>query len=234
MPYEFCNAERAEIVTQQALYDAFNAFVFSPDTKVFGKLIARALLAERTRHVPGDIVECGVFKGSGLLTWLKLKKTLFPAAMKKVIGFDFFDTTTLLHSLAGEDKARMTELFQERHYAHAAGGQSVIAAAIEAAGFTPAEYELVPGDIGQTAQAFVDARPGFKVSVLYLDLDLAAPTLAALTAFWPRMAKGGIVVLDEYAYHQWSESQGADAFFDDKDVTIQSLEFMSPTAYVQR
>ena len=66
------------------------------DTKVLGKLVARTLLAEKTRHIPGDIVEVGVFKGSGVLTWLKLKKLLFPNSMKKVIGFDFFDTKSLV------------------------------------------------------------------------------------------------------------------------------------------
>ena len=51
------------IDTSQNLYDCFNGFILSPDTKVFGKLLARTLLAQQVKDLPGDIVECGVFRG---------------------------------------------------------------------------------------------------------------------------------------------------------------------------
>ncbi len=229
---EFINAERAAINTSQKIYDAFNDFIFSDDTKVLGKLLARALLAEQTRQVPGDIVECGVFKGSGMLSWLKIKKLLFPNSMKKVIGFDFFDTDSLVKSLSGTDKLRMKELFEDRNFKHEAGAESWVREKIESAGFSGADYELVRGDINKTASEFVAKRPGFKISLLYLDLDLAEPTQKALEAFYSRVSRGGLVVFDEYAYHQWSESLGVDKFFENKDVQIRILDFNCPTAYI--
>lgn len=229
---EFSNSEKQVINTSQEIYDAFNDLIFSPDTKVLGKLIARALLAEKTKDIPGDILECGVFKGSGMLSWLKLKKLLFPNSMKKVIGFDFFDTDSLVKSLSGIDQKRMKELFEERAFKHEAGAGEWVRQKIEDAGFTPADYELVKGDISQTAKGFIEKRPGFKISLLYLDLDLSGPTFEALTAFWPRVSRGGLVVFDEYAYHQWSESQGVDQFFENKKVKINILDFNAPTAYI--
>jgi len=229
---EFSNTEKAEINTSQAIYDAFNDFIFSNDTKVLGKLVARALLAERTRHIPGDIVEVGVFKGSGILSWLKLKKILFPNSMKKVIGFDFFDTKSLVDSLSGVDKLRMNELFVDRNFKHTKDAVSIISSFIEDAGFTKADYELVAGDIHKTGPEFMNSRPGLKISILYLDLDIDKPTYAALEAMWDRVSRGGLVVFDEYAYHQWSESQAVDRFFADKKVEIKILDFMCPTAYV--
>jgi hypothetical protein len=68
--------------------------------------------------------------------------------------------------------------------------------------------------------------------MLYLDLDLEQPTYYALMALWDRISSGGIVVFDEYAYHNWSESIGVDRFFKDKDIKIKSLNFIAPTAYV--
>ena len=35
------------IDTSQGLYDSFNGFILSSDTKVFGKLLARTLLLDR-------------------------------------------------------------------------------------------------------------------------------------------------------------------------------------------
>jgi hypothetical protein len=229
---EFANTEKAVINTNQQIYDAFNSFIFSTDTKVLGKLIARALLMERTKNTPGDIVECGVFKGSGMLSWLKLKKILCPNAFKKVIGFDFFDSQTLISSLSGIDKLRMGELFSDRNFKHKKGGQNIVANSIENAGFTQADYELVAGDISKTAKQFVKKRPGFKISLLYLDLDLEKPTFDSLEIFWSRISQGGLVVFDEYACHQWSESLGVDKFFEDKKIKIYSLDFFAPTAFV--
>ena len=91
-----------EIVnTSQNLYDAFNGFILSPDTKVFGKLLARTLLVNQVKDVPGDIVECGVFKGTGMLAFLKIKRFLCPNSGKKVVGFDFFNSEKLVESLSG-------------------------------------------------------------------------------------------------------------------------------------
>jgi len=88
------NLKDIEIIESldQNFYDSFNKFIISSDLKVFGKLLARFQLFEMIKDVPGDIVECGVFKGTGIFTFLKLKRYYFPNSLKKVIGFDFFDT----------------------------------------------------------------------------------------------------------------------------------------------
>ena len=80
----------------------------------------------------------------------------------------------------------------------------------------------------------MDKNPGFKISVLYMDLDLADATYDALTALWPRVSKGGLVIFDEYAYHEWSESQGVDRFFKDLDVQLTVLHTECPTAYIRK
>ena len=106
------------IENEQALYDNFNGFILSNDLKVFGKLLARSLLMNQVKDIPGDIVECGVFKGTGILTYLKLKRYLNPNSGKKVIGFDFFNSDKLIETLDGIDKDAMKTLFNGRDYEH--------------------------------------------------------------------------------------------------------------------
>tara|TARA_Y100001938_G_scaffold142545_1_gene213990 strand:- start:655 stop:1350 length:696 start_codon:yes stop_codon:yes gene_type:complete len=222
-----------EIVnTSQKLYDSFNGFILSPDTKVFGKLLARTLLAEQVKDLPGDIVECGVFKGTGMLTFLKLKRFLCPNSGKKVVGFDFFDSEALIDSLSGIDKEAMNTLFCEREYKHDRNHVLLFRDFVRQCGFEEHEFELVAGDITETAAKYVSERPGFRISLLYIDLDVDIPTYEALKAMWDRVVKGGIVVFDEYAFHKWSESEGVDRFFADKDVEIKTLNYICPTAYV--
>lgn len=229
---EFSNNEKQVINTSQDIYDSFNNFIFSNDTKVLSKLVARTTLFNQVIDVPGDIVECGVFKGSGILTWIKLKNILSPNAFKKVIGFDFFDTKQLLSCLNGIDKERMENLFVSRNFSLDESYITILKKIIADAGFNESAYELIAGDISLTSREYANKRPGAKISLLYLDMDLEKPTYDVLEALWDMVSYGGIVVFDEYAYHQWSESKGADRFFEPRKRKIKNLPFNAPTAYV--
>jgi hypothetical protein len=70
----------------QSFFDSFNSFIINKDRRVFNKLVARAMLCNEVKDIPGDIVECGLFKGTGFYTFLKLKNIFNPNSAKKVIG----------------------------------------------------------------------------------------------------------------------------------------------------
>jgi len=226
------NGIRENVAAPQDVYDNFNALMLGNDIRVLTKLVARTTLFQRVIDVPGDIVECGVYKGTGIMTWLKLKRILAPNAFKKVIGFDMFDADELLNTLDGFDKDRMSDMFKNRNFNYDSKYLQTLHNTIQSAGFSTSDYELIKGDISNTTTRYVAQRPGAKISLLYLDLDLETPTYYALSALWDRVSKGGLVVFDEYAYHQWSETQGADKFFANKNVKIQALPFSMPTAVV--
>lgn len=220
------------ITTQQELYDGFNNFMISPDLKIFGKMLARTVLFDKVKDVPGDIVECGVFRGTGIFTFLKLKRYFCPNTYKKVIGFDFFNSKELTESLPPQDKKTMSLLFEGRNFHHDHSYRKYLENKILECGFFDHEFELIEGDVSKTSLDFIESRPGAKISLLYLDLDLEHPTYDVLNCFWNRVSSGGIIVFDEYAYHNWTESIGVDRFFQNKNVKINSLNFVAPSAYV--
>jgi len=220
------------ITTQQELYDGFNNFMISPDLKIFGKMLARTVLFDKVKDVPGDVVECGVFKGTGIFTFLKLKRYFCPNTCKKVIGFDFFNSKELTESLPPQDKKTMSLLFEGRNFHHDHSYRKYLENKILECGFFDHEFELIEGDVSKTSLDFIEFRPGAKISLLYLDLDLEHPTYDVLNCFWDRVSSGGIIVFDEYAYHNWTESIGVDRFFQNKNVKINSLNFVAPSAYV--
>ena len=231
---EFSNSERQIINTNQKIYDSFNDFIFSSDKKVLSKLIARTMLFEKTIDVPGDIVECGVFKGSGILSFLKIKNILSPNSFKKVVGFDMFDSVELINKLHGIEKETMHTLFESRDFKHTDGYEKTLFEIIKNSGYDESQFELIKGDISITSNEYVNNRPGAKISILYLDMDLSKPTYDALVSFWDRITIGGVVVFDEYAYHQWSESVGVDRFLNERKLSIKSLNFQAPTAYIEK
>jgi hypothetical protein len=157
-----------------------------------------------TSNIPGDIVECGVFRGSGIVAWLKLRDICLPGSLKNVIGFDYFDSESLISKLTGNDKIQMEKFFKDRNESHDEGAIDYLKDLINSAGFKNNDYELIKGDISETAKEYVSQRPGFRLSVLYIDLDLDKPTYSALSAFWDKLSVGGVVVFDEYGYPQWS------------------------------
>lgn len=221
--------------TPQNLFDNFNSFILSEDKRVFSKLIARTLLYDKVKDVPGDIVECGVFKGTGMYTFLKLKNIFNPNSSKKVIGFDFFNTENLILSInEGIDKDAMSSLFNGRDFSHNTSFKETFRAQILDHNFQESEFELIEGDISLTSKKFSDENPGFKISLLYMDLDLEIPTYNTLVNLWNNVTKGGIIVFDEYGYHKWSESKGVDKFIEEYNLEIKSLNYLCPTAYIQK
>lgn len=223
----------SNINSNQNIYDSFNDFIMSADRNVFNKLYMRTYLYDMVKHLNGDIVECGVFKGSGLFTWLKLIDLYQPNSIKKVIGFDFFgqefvdtlvndiDRNTMKQVFTRDDKLITDDISLEG-----------ITNKIASAGFKQSKFDLIKGDITQTSVEYMKERPGFRISLLYLDMDLEKPTLDALEAFWDRIVPGGIVVFDEYAYHSWSESNAVDKFISSKkNISLISTNVHAPTAY---
>ena len=84
--------------TPQEIYDSFNTIVFSQDTRVLHKMLIKNNLYNEIKHLNGDILEFGVFKGASLALWLQLLKLTEPHSLTTVIGFDFFDKEEVLDS----------------------------------------------------------------------------------------------------------------------------------------
>lgn len=216
----------------QGLFDAFNTFIFHSDKRVFGKMLQRIRFFHQTLNLPGDIVECGVFKGSGMATWLKLLEILSPNN-RRVIGFDFFQEEDCLNSLVGTERETMNEVIQRCQNKEELS-VSGVTARLRNVCSDEKRFLLVPGNVCTTAKWFCEKNPGFRISILYLDMDLGEPTYQALVYFWDRILPGGIIVLDEYGYHVWTESDGVDRFLKEKGLKIQTTGCAAPSAYIQK
>jgi len=220
---------------KQEFFDFFNSFIISSDSRIFNKLIARTILYNEVKDIPGDIVECGVFKGTGIYTFLKLKRIFNPNSNKKVIGFDFFNTSKLIDSILGDDDRKAMEtLFNGRNFEHQEKYKDLLKDKLTMDGFLDYEFDLVDGDVSVSTENFSKINPGFKISLLYMDLDLEKPTYDTLCNFWENMTKGGLIVFDEYGYHKWSESKGVDRFIKENNLEIKTLNFLCPTAYIKK
>jgi len=201
------------------------------------RFLAHYELYRMVSHLNGSIVEAGVYRGASLLAFAKFLEIFHPGnRLRKVIGFDNFAGFTEIDLVKDGPESP--------HQSKVPGGWDggkyydelvKLIDVFHRDSFVPRakRIELVEGDIEQTAPAYVAANPGARVCLLHLDIDLYAPTLAALEAFYPLIVDGGIVVLDEYGAKDWAgESVAVEEYFAGRMPTIKSLNWAStPTGY---
>jgi len=223
----------SDIKVNQYIYDSYNHFIFSEDRNIFNKLYSRFYFYNQTKDLLGDIVECGVFKGSGIFSWLKILDMNEPNSIKKVIGFDFFGKEFVDELSDDVDRDTMREVFERcDNLKNDDISLSGIISKIEKSGFNPSKYELIQGDVSKTTKKIIKERPGLRISILYMDLDIDEPTYDALNNLWDFVVPGGIVVFDEYAYHRWTESNAVDRFINERGIKLYSTHVKAPTAYI--
>jgi hypothetical protein len=215
--------------SENSLWNSYNTLLLSPDVDRIRKILVRYELFNMTLDIPGDIVECGVFKGAGWMYWLKLLNLYAFGEQKRVLGFDTFGAfaDTLL-----DYERESAEAFTTQAEFKGVSPDEILALAHQA-GFDNAE--LIPGDVIQSLPNYVKRNPGFRISLLNLDLDTYHGTKVALENLYELVTPGGIIVLDEYGKRGWGESDAVDEFFKNKAVEIKAVRgSFQPTAYIRK
>lgn len=223
--------EQTVAAHERPLRDVLESFPLYTRRVNLTRFLAHYELYKRIANLPGSIVECGVFRGSSLLTWAKLLE-IFHAGdrVRKVIGFDNFAGFATINDKDGperEDRCKTVGGWNSAPYYEELLEHIRI---FHDDSFIPRakRIELVVGDLTETASRYVAENPGLRISLLHLDVDVYEPTLAALQAFYPLVVPGGLIVLDEYGLPDWAgESAAVEEYFRGRMPQIEKLPFAS-------
>jgi hypothetical protein len=172
--------------------------------QVLARFLSKYELFKRIVNVQGSIIEGGVLRGGGLMSWAQLSAILEPVNhQRKIIGFDTFAGFT---DLSEEDKKGVSEFSKK-------GGLAVdsfadLKACIELYDMNRfighiEKVRLIKGDVKTTIPAYLEDNPHTVVSLLYLDFDVFEPTKVAIENFLPRMPKGAVLAFDELNIDSW-------------------------------
>jgi lipopolysaccharide biosynthesis glycosyltransferase len=156
------------------------------------------------RGVPGAFAECGVWRGGSVLAMV-LSLQAAGVDDRDVYLFDTFEgmtaptaeDTSAFHAPAAEEWETAGE---DRAYGDLFGrdtfGEGQVRRLLHATGYPPERIHLVRGPVEQTLPA---AAPD-GLALLRLDTDWYESTRHELEHLYPRLATGGVLIVDDYGH----------------------------------
>jgi hypothetical protein len=209
----------SEIPDFERAWEYENGFHLTSDVTRMGKIIAHWELFKMASDIPGAIVECGVFKGASLARFAAFRQLVGDPSSTPIIGFDTFGRFP-------ETDFSPDKPFRER-FVDDAGGQSIsrdnLMKVLDRKKCAQ-NVELVVGDIRDSVPRYVEQNPQLRISLLNLDVDIYEPSVTVLEHLYPRIVKGGILVLDDYGTFP-GETKAVDDYFATKGLELKILTF---------
>jgi hypothetical protein len=203
-----------------------NNFYLSCDNSRISRFITHYELYKMIQSIHGEIIECGVFKGSSFSRFAMFLEIFGNPLSKKLIGFDAFGKfpeTKFAGDKAGRkevidfdgnegiSKQQMIEVFKHK------GINTCV--------------ELVEGDVTETIPAYVESHPDLKISLLNLDTDTYEPAVTILEYLYPRIVDGGILILDDYKVFP-GETKAVDEYFKEQKSKIKKFPFREKPYFI--
>jgi hypothetical protein len=191
-------AEAYRTIRGSHVYDQYS----SPHT-VAWRLHILVWAARNGLAIDGDFVECGVFKGD--FAWVVSQVTHFAGEARTFYLYDTFDGFAPAYSSVA-DFPTNPGFFE---FAHKIYKDPAIYAEVLRKFAGCKNVRIVRGVLPDMLAEVAPARIAF----LHMDLNSPAAEVATLEILFDRVTRGGVIVFDDYGWHQFRRQKEAhDAF----------------------
>jgi len=171
-------------------------------------------------QIGGDFVECGVWRGGSMMC---AAQTLLRAgdAARQLYLYDTFegmvapDETDVDFSGQAASSQLAAEDRDEASYIWAYSPLEAVRRNMEMTGYPRDRVTYVRGDVEQTIPATMPS----SIALLRLDTDWYSSTRHELQHLFPRLVKGGVLIIDDYGHWQGAR-RAVDEYFAASDVKI--------------
>jgi O-methyltransferase len=153
--------------------------------------------------VPGDVVECGVWRGGSVMA---MAMALMKAqdTSRAIHLFDTFDgmtpPSTVDLTFSGEPAALLlqnTDRVPGSRNFWAWATREDVEANLRTTGYPFERFNIVAGDVCATLQRGSLTQP---IALLHLDTDWYASIRHELDVLYPQVSEGGVVIVDDYGH----------------------------------
>jgi O-methyltransferase len=194
-------------------------------------------------QIPGAFVECGLWRGGSLLAVL-LRLQSHGVRDRDLVGFDTFTgmTEPTAHDvdLNGKPAGRqpravaaisgvMTRLGARVVPRQAGVSRDDVFRLLASTGYDPARIHLVEGPVEETLPAYAPE----KVALLRLDTDWYVSTRHELEHLYPRLAVGGVLIVDDYGHYRGAR-KAVDQYLRGHQILLHRIDYTGRMAIKQR
>ena len=163
-------------------------------------------LARKSMALPGDVLEAGVWKGGTARLLARMIKEQSATHPKQLYLFDSFEG--MKHTSTTQDRHQVGDF-----------ADTSLESVQQFVGDDPAIHYR-KGWVPETFSGLEHLQLCFA----HIDLDLYQSIKDCLSFVYPRVSKGGVIVLDDYGYASCpGAKQAADEFFSDKPEKVLPL-----------
>lgn len=198
------------------LSEADRAIVSRVDRFTMTSLERRASLLGAVDHIvsngiAGDVVECGVWRGGSMML-VALALMARGDTSRHLYLFDTFEgmsePTDEDRALSGESAGAQLARTDREHPLWAVAGLEDVQANIASTGYPADKIHFVKGKVEDTIPGTIPER----IALLRLDTDWYESTKHELNHLYPRLARNGILIIDDYGHWQGAR-QAVDEYF---------------------
>ena len=214
-----------------SLSDKLNSLSRYKSRQNFAKDICYYELIKMTKNVLGNIIECGVYFGNSLMNYANYSVSIEPYNYQcKIIGFDTFSGGI---GLTQKDKNNYS--FERKEGEYKANSYEDLMRSIEIFNMDRPidnidKVKLVKGDIRKSSIQYIKENPQTIIRILSLTMNYYEPTLIALENFYPRISKGGIVVINGLNYASGA-TQALNDYLGLKNIELKAFDFYPNITY---
>jgi O-methyltransferase len=174
-------------------------------------LVVAVRYVERHR-IPGEVVECGVWRG-GSMQAVALTLRECGSSDRDLHLFDTFEgmppPTELDRRINGASAEELLESGERKWLVQARAGLDDVRDGMQRTGYPAERIHYHEGKVEDT----IPAGAPEQIALLRLDTDWYESTRHELEHLYPRLAPGGVLIIDDYDY--WEGSRRAvDEFLD--------------------
>jgi hypothetical protein len=170
--------------------------------------------------IPGDIVECGVWKGGSMMA---VAKTLLDLGHldRQLYLFDTFEGMTRPQDVdVSYTGSKTSEKFEKRkitnnssHWCFASLDE--VKRAMYETGYDRAKISFVKGKVERT----IPNNAPQTISLLRLDTDWYESTRHELLHLYPRLSHGGVIIIDDYG-HFLGARKAVDEYIEQNNICL--------------
>lgn len=176
-------------------------------------------------EIPGDFVECGVWRGgSSMMAALAATEAGDPRQMW------LYDTYEGMTPPSDRDRNSLGKMATEvlDVSAREPGARNTwayatiedVKANMTTTGYPASLLRYVKGPVEQT----IPAQAPDRISLLRLDTDWYESTKHELEHLWPRLAPGGVLIIDDYGHWEGAR-QAVDEYFLDRPILLNRIDY---------